>query len=170
MPTIMEIPATATLEPVRKSIRVQANTTRAFKVFTEGIDSWWPKSHHIGKSPMLRAVLEGRIGGRCYSEQADGTECDWGQITLWEPPQRFVMAWLIQLTNGEWLPESDASICSEVEVTFTPQPDGSTLVELEHRAFERMIAGGAMMRAGVNQEGGWGGLMLLFKAETEKAS
>ena len=81
MPTIMDIPATATMEPVRKSIRVQANAARAFKVFTEGIDSWWPKTHHIGKSPMLRAVLESCVGGRCYSEQADGTECDWGRIT-----------------------------------------------------------------------------------------
>ena len=167
MPTIMDIPATAAMEPVRKSIRVQANAARAFKVFTEGIDSWWPRSHHIGKSPMLRAVLEGRIGGRCYSEQANGTECDWGQITVWEPPQRFVMAWLI---DGEWKYQPDASQCSEVVVTFTPQPDGSTLVELEHRNFERMLFGGEAMRAGVSGEGGWNGLLLLYQAETEKAS
>jgi uncharacterized protein YndB with AHSA1/START domain len=86
----------------------------------------------------------------------------------WEPPQRFVMAWLIQLANGAWLPEADASACSEVEVNFIPQADGSTLVQLEHRAFERMIAGGAMMRASVNQQGGWGGLMEIYKAKAEE--
>ena len=170
MPIMMDLPANATLEPVRKSIRVQANAARAFKVFTEGLDSWWPKTHHIGKSPMTRAVMESGVGGRCYGEQADGTQCDWGRITVWDPPQRFVMAWLIKLEGEEWLPEPDASVCSEVEVVFTPQPDGSTLVELEHRGFERMTAGGAMMRASVNLEGGWGGLMVRFQTEAEKTA
>ena len=167
MPTIMNTPKDAAMEPVRKSIRVRANAARAFRVFTEELDSWWPRTHHIGKSPMTRGVMEGRKGGRCYSEQADGTECDWGRITEWEPPRRFVMAWLIQLKGEEWLPEPDASACSEVEVIFTPQADGSTVVDLEHRAFERMIAGGAMMRASVNQEGGWNGLMQLYKTQAE---
>jgi len=48
------------------------------------------------------------------------------------------------------------------------QPDGSTLVDLEHRNFERMLQGGAMTRASVNQEGDWGGLMLLFQKEAEQ--
>ena len=54
---------------VRKTITVKASAERAFRVFTEGIDTWWPKTHHIGSSPMTKAVLEGRSGGRCYSEQ-----------------------------------------------------------------------------------------------------
>lgn len=168
MPVFMDLPENATTEPVRKSIRVRANASRAFQVFTERIDSWWPKTHHIGSSPMTRAIMETRLGGRCYSEQADGTECDWARIIAWEPPARFVMAWLITLEGQTWLPESNPAVCSEVEVLFIPQPDGSTLVELEHRNFERMLQGGAMMRASVNQEGGWGGLMLLFQKEAEQ--
>jgi len=167
---MMDLPANAALDPVHKSIRVRANAARAFKVFTEGMDSWWPKTHHIGKSPMTRAAMQAGLGGRCYGEQADGTECDWGRIIVWEPPTRFVMAWLIKLEGEAWLPEPDASVCSEVEVVFTPQTDGSTLVELEHRGFERMTSGGAMMRASVNLEGGWGGLMLLFQKEAEETA
>ena len=87
------------LEPVRKSIVVDTDPERAFTLFTDGFDSWWPRSHHIGKSPMTRAIVEGRVGGRCYSEQEDGTECRWGQVLVWEPPNRFVMAW--QITH-EW--------------------------------------------------------------------
>jgi Activator of Hsp90 ATPase homolog 1-like protein len=151
--------------PVRKSIRVRANVARAFKVFTEGFDSWWPRTHHIGSSPMTKAILECRVGGRCYSEQQDGTECQWGQILVWEPPLRFVMAWQI---NGEWKFEPDPAKCSEVEVKFISQPDGSTLVELEHRGFERMSTGGEAMRAGVSREGGWSGLMELFRTAAEK--
>ncbi len=153
--------------PVRKSIRVRANAARAFRVFTDGFDSWWPRTHHIGSSPMVKTILEGHVGGRCYSKQEDGNECDWAQITAWEPPARFVMAWLI---NGDWKYEPDASKCSEVEVIFTPQRDGSTLVELEHRGFERMVSGGDTMRAMVNREGGWGGLLALFQAEAERTA
>jgi len=58
---------------------------------------------------------------------------------------------------------------SEVEVRFTPQADGSTRVDLEHRNFARMGAGWESMREMVNSEGGWGGTLQLFAAEAEKA-
>ena len=50
--------------PVRKSIIVNAPVGDAFDVFTAEIDSWWPRTHHIGKSPMMRAIVEPRAGGR----------------------------------------------------------------------------------------------------------
>ncbi len=80
---------------VRKSIVVRTDVDRAFRLFTDGLDSWWPRSHHIGKSPMTKALIEGHAGGRCYSLQEDGTDCQWGSILVWEPPHRFVMAWQI---------------------------------------------------------------------------
>jgi hypothetical protein len=89
---------TAIDQSVRKSITVKANAERAFRVFTEGIGTWWPKSHHIGSSPMTKAVLEGRSGGRIYSEQEDGTQCDWASVLEWDPPRRFVMAWQVTPT------------------------------------------------------------------------
>jgi len=152
--------------PVRKCITVKASAKRAFEVFTTGFDSWWPRSHHIGKAPLKRAILEGRVGGRCYSEQTDGTECDWGEILQWEPPKRFLMAWKI---TSQWQYEPDLAKSSEVEVRFTPQADGSTRVDLEHRNFARMGAGWESMREMVNSEGGWGGTLQLFAAEAEKA-
>jgi len=152
--------------PVRKSITVKASAERAFEVFTAEFDSWWPRSHHIGKAPLKRAVIDGRVGGRCYNEQTDGTDCEWGEITVWEPPRRFVMAWKI---NAQWQYEPDASKSSEVEVRFTAESDGSTRVDLEHRHFERMGADGAAMRSGVDSPGGWGSLLQLYAAQLEKA-
>ena len=78
--------------PVRKSVTVRAQPARAFEIFTREIDTWWPRTHHIGKSPMRRVLVEERAGGRCYTEQEDGTECDWGKVLVWDPPRRFVMA------------------------------------------------------------------------------
>src|SRR2546427_243073 len=78
---------------------ITAPAARAFHVFPAVFDTWWPRTHHIGKLPMRRAIIEGRVGGRCYAEQIDGSECDWGQVLVWDPPQRFVVAWQI---NTEW--------------------------------------------------------------------
>jgi len=161
----MTIAAGSTADiPVRKTIVVKAGAAHAFRVFTEGFDTWWPRSHHIGKEPMRRAILEGRIGGRLYSEHVDGTECDWGTVLDWEPPHRFVFAWQI---NPQWQPDPDRARASEVEVTFTPLPDGSTQVDLEHRNLQRHGEGAEALRTAVDS--GWGGLLQLFAARAAQA-
>jgi uncharacterized protein YndB with AHSA1/START domain len=151
--------------PVRKSITVNATAARAFQVFTEGFDSWWPRSHHIGSSPMKKAIIEGFVRGRCYSEQIDGTDCDWGQVLEWEPPRRFVIAWQI---NGEWKHEPDLAKSSEVEVRFTSLADGTTRVDLEHRHLSRHGAAAASIRAGIDAPGGWGSLLQAFAEQVDR--
>ena len=151
-------------EPVRKSITVKATQENAFKVFTEGFDTWWPRSHHIGKSPMKKAILESWVGGRCYSEQEDGTDCPWGLVTVWQPPHRLVFAWQI---SAAWQFEAETAHTGEVEVNFTALEDGSTRVDLEHRNFDRMTAGGEQMRAMVDSPGGWGTILQLYAKQAE---
>jgi uncharacterized protein YndB with AHSA1/START domain/uncharacterized damage-inducible protein DinB len=146
--------------PVKKSIVVKASVEHAFKVFTEGVDSWWPRSHHIGKQPLVKAVIETHVGGRCFGREADGTECDWGRVLAWEPPHRFVLAW--QIKSPSWQYEPDLAKASEVEVRFTAEPGGTTRVDLEHRHFERHGAGADQMRAGVDSPNGWSGLLEMF--------
>jgi uncharacterized protein YndB with AHSA1/START domain len=114
---------------------------------------------------MTRGVIEPFVGGRMYSEQVDGTDCPWGKVTAWDPPRRFVFAW--QITH-EWGFEPDLAKASEVEVQFTPLPDGSTRVDLEHRHFERMGPGSTEMRTAVGGEGGWGGLLKIFADKAEQ--
>jgi uncharacterized protein YndB with AHSA1/START domain len=155
------------IQPVRKSISVNATPEEAFRIFTEDFDSWWPRSHHIGKSPMTRAIIESRAGGRCYAEQEDGAECDWGSVLAWEPPRRFVIAWQI---TGAWQFESDVTRSSEVEVRFAAEPNGGTRVDLEHRFFDRMTSGAEAMREGVNAEGGWGTLLRAFAERVQEAT
>ena len=151
-------------QPVLKTITVKASAERAFQVFTNEIDSWWPRSHNIGKGIMKQTRIEGRAGGRCYSEQTDGTECDWGRVLVWEPPRRFVMAWQI---DPQWQYEPDLAKSSEVEVRFTPQEGGATRVDLEHRYFQRHGAGADAMRTAVESQGGWTGLLQSYAARME---
>ena len=156
----------APVPPVRKSVIVRADTSHAFRVFTECFDSWWPRTHHIGKSPMTKTFIEGHAGGRCCSEQEDGTQCDWGTVTAWEPPHRLVLAW--QITH-EWGYEPDLNQASEVEILFRAQPDGSTLIDLEHRRLERHGAGATALRLAIDSQGGWELLLRLYVAAAEKA-
>jgi hypothetical protein len=61
-----------TATAVRHSITVAASQERAFTVFTERIDQWWPRSHKIGEADLAEAVLEGREGVRPGSRGGGG--------------------------------------------------------------------------------------------------
>jgi uncharacterized protein YndB with AHSA1/START domain len=135
--------------PVRKSLTVKTSVAHAFKVFTAGFDTWWPRGHHIGSSPMKKGIIEGFAG----------------TVLVWEPPLRLVLAW--QITPA-WKFEPDIAKASEVEITFTPQDDGSTRVELEHRYFHRHGEGFEAMRAGVGSPNGWGALLQIFATQAEQ--
>jgi uncharacterized protein YndB with AHSA1/START domain len=142
---------------------VPLSPERAFTLFTEGYNSWWPKQHHIGAADLAEAVLEPRTGGRYYERGVDGGECEWGTVLACDPPDRIVVAWQITEADGEWVYDADLSRASEFEATFRPQPDGQTLVELEHRHIERHGAGAAGIHRGVsNPDGGWPGIMAGF--------
>ncbi len=167
MNTTANNPASDVDAPVRKRVTVKAGAAHAFKVFTDGIDSWWPRAHHIGKSPMKRAIIEPKPGGRCYTEQEDGTDCDWGSVLVWEPPRRFVMAWQI---SGAWEYEPDLAKSSEVEVRFTPMTGGMTRVDLEHRHFSRHGAAGSAMRAVIDSPNGWNSTLALYSDQAERAA
>ena len=141
--------------PVRQWIAVKATPARAFEVFTRDIARWWPASHHIGKAEMKAPILEPRAGGRWYEQGVDGSSCDWGKVLVWEPPARLVLAWQIDAAF-----KYDPNLVTEVEVTFTDDGDGMTLVNLEHRNLERLADKAESFATSVNS--GWGLLLGLF--------
>jgi uncharacterized protein YndB with AHSA1/START domain len=154
-----------TAAPVHKSVTVQTGVEHAFHVFTAGFHTWWPKSHHTGKSPMKTAVVEGRVGGECYTEGEDGSKCHWGSVLAWDPPHRVVFSW--QLT-AQWQFEADLARSSEVEITFTPIEGGATRVNLEHRHLERHGAEALAIRKNIDSPGGWGSLLDLYATEANR--
>lgn len=151
------------VEPVRKQILVEASAEHAFRVFTEGMDRWWPRQHHIGKSPLKRAVLEARPGGRWYSICEDGTECNVGKVLTWDPPRRLVLAWQI---TANW--EYDPSFTTEVEVSFRAEGPRKTRVELEHRDLHRYGVAADGLRKEIDSEGGWGLIVQRFAEVAEE--
>jgi uncharacterized protein YndB with AHSA1/START domain len=150
---------TTVLAPVRHAVTVPLPKQEAFTLFTDGINSWWPREHHLGKAELAEAVLEPKAGGRYRERGVDGSECDWGRVIACEPPERILVAWQITESGGDWVYDPDASHGSEFEVTFTSQPDGQTLVELEHRHIERHGGGAASIHRGVGGPGGWSSVL-----------
>jgi uncharacterized protein YndB with AHSA1/START domain len=149
--------------PVRRSVHVNCSLEHAFEVFTAGFDRWWPRSHSIGESPLKEAVLEPGVGGRWFSTLEDGTTAQWGEVLVWEPPTRLVLAWRI---TAEW--KCDPDFLTEVEVCFTPEGEG-VRVDLEHRKLEAYGERAEQVKASIdNAQGGWGGLLAIFAAEAEK--
>lgn len=145
---------TLTVEPIKKRITVEVPVERAFRVFTENFDAWWPRQHQIGKSKMKNAVLEQKLGGRWYEVGEDGTECDWGRVLAWDPPRHLVLAWQLDAQF-----RFDPNLVTEVEVHFTAAGPKTTIVDLEHRNLERYGEAGPQIKAILGSDQGWGGCL-----------
>lgn len=149
---------------VQTSVVVSASQERAFSVFTEGIESWWPPDHHILQGELAEMVFEPHVGGAVYDRATDGTECRWGRVLAYEPPHRFVITWNINL---QWQLEDDPAKVSEIEVTFLPESETTTRVELTHRHLDRHGPGWAQMRDAVSSPDGWRSGLDLFAARVK---
>ena len=141
-------PQATEIDAVRKSVVVPLPVEKAFRLFTDGINSWWPfDSHSIGGDKTETAVFD-TDAKRLYERDADGSEHDWADITAWDPPNRFLLAWRV----------NPAATGTEVEVRFAPEGEG-TRVDLEHRGWEQA---GAPDRSSYDE--GWDHVLGKFAA------
>jgi uncharacterized protein YndB with AHSA1/START domain len=149
---------TAPIPPITGTVTIAVPIEQAFKVFTGSINAWWPHAYHIGQADVAEVILESGENGRWYERGVDGTECDWGRVLVWEPPNRLVFTWQI---NGTWQFDPDPAHASEIEVLFTANGPHETTVEVEHRHFDR-IEGGQAINNAIRGGGGWDLLLAGF--------
>ncbi|MFT3710942.1 MAG: SRPBCC domain-containing protein [Archangium sp.] len=150
------------MSTIKKQFTVKAAPERAFRMFTAGIDRWWPREHHIGKSPMKELLIEPKKDGRWYAKCVDGSECDTGRVLVWEPPSRLVLTWQI---TSQW--QFDANFVTEIEVRFTPEGSKHTRVDFEHRNLDRYgEATEGIIGQLNNPKGGWGSIMHTYATTT----
>ncbi len=158
----------AGMELIRRALRVQCFIDRAFRVFTEEMGTWWPlETHSIAvdqelgqKAETLR--IDTREGGRIEEVLEDGSTRDWGGVVAWEPPHRVVFA---------WKPNDRPTPPTEVEVRFIHESEETTLVELEHRGWDRLGDVSDEIRPLYASEGGWTMVLERYRnaAESEAA-
>jgi uncharacterized protein YndB with AHSA1/START domain len=153
----------ATIPPVRKQVTVEAPRAHVFDVFVNGIDRWWPRAHHIGKTPATKFIIEPHVGGRWYATHEDGSETNTGRVLVYDAPKRILLSWQLKV---DWSYDPDFS--TDVEVTFEEQGPNTTLVTLEHRDLEKYGVGAEELRKGIDGPGGWGAIVQGFAAEAAK--
>jgi uncharacterized protein YndB with AHSA1/START domain len=137
------------------SVVVDTPQDRAFHVFTDEIGTWWDPEHHLlpEGTTLQEMIFEPRVGGHVYDIASDGSECRWSRVLAYDPPERVVFSWDINL---QWEIESDLDRTSEVEVRFIAEAPDRTRVELEHRHLDRHGEGWEQLRAAVGADDGWG--------------
>ena len=146
----------ARIEPLRIAFDVACSQQHAFDTWTRRIATWWPASHSVSVDPQLEVVLEGRIGGRLFERTPAGEEHDWGEVTIWEPPDRFGYLWHLR---------RDRADATDVQIRFVAQGESRTTVEIVHTGWERLGAGGQEWRD--RNMGGWSSLLPHYREAVE---
>ena len=144
--------------PISRTVTVEGSVEDAFRVFTEGMGTWWPlETHSIAVDQQLdqkadRLEMEPRPGGRIEEVLEDGSRRHWADVVAWEPPQRVAYA---------WKPNDLPTPPTEVDIRFTAQGE-ATRVDVEHRGWDRMGELAEQVRPLYASEGGWPLVLRLF--------
>jgi len=144
------------LEPIVKKIEVPCGQAKAFKIFIEEMETWWPMDKFTvsvmagGKAAGIR--VEAKAGGKIIEVSADGTEYYWGTIKSYDPYSGFAMDFHIPHPDHMPCPPDHAGGGETfVELSFVPMEGNRTLVQLTQSNFE------ALGEMAVGVHGGYGG-------------
>ncbi len=146
------------IEPLRLSYEIDCPPEHAFDVWTTRLTSWWPRGHSASGDPGTTPRLEPGLGGRLFERTADGTEIDWGEITVWEPPTRLGYLWHIAQDRGQ---------ATDVQLTFVDLGHGRTRLDIVHSGWEAL--GDEALQWRKANTGGWNGLIPSFLAAATTA-
>ena len=136
------------IEPIRKTVFVRCDVERAFDLYTQGTDTWWPLETHSRATEIPGATVERveyptEAGLPILEHLSTGDALPWGELLVHERPTRLVIA---------WKPNANPHPPTEVEITFSPEGEG-TRVDVEHRGWENLGDLAEEGRAGY--DGGW---------------
>lgn len=140
------------IEPLRLQISLDCGRDHAFATWTERFGRWWPRAHSVSGDPT-EIVLEPVLGGRIYERTADGREIDWGEIVVWDPPERLAYWWHIR---------RDRADATHVEITFVDTGETASRIEIVQSGWERLGADAVTWRDA--NQAGWNGLVPHFVA------
>ncbi|TXK18394.1 hypothetical protein [Homoserinibacter sp. GY 40078] len=136
------------LPPIRRHILVRADRERAYRVFTAGPGTWWPRENHsiFGRDGVVEFE-----GDEIVERSPTGSRDVWGRLLFAAPPQT---------VSFTWHPGQDAEH-SIFEVNFTEVADNLTLVCLIHVGWESYEDPDS---AGVDYLIGWPGVLDRYAA------
>lgn len=115
-----------TIEPIVKTLKLNASCDKAFRHFTDNIHLWWPlDDHSLSEANAATVNFEARPGGRIFEIEKSGKEREWGRVADCQPPHRVVFSWVLE----------EPANATEIELTFEQSGDGCEMT-LIHRGWE----------------------------------
>lgn len=113
-------------DPINKSLIVPLTPTEAFALFTDDIDTWWPKGTHSVSGEKAKLKFPNHKGGEITETDENGVITIWGRLIAYDPSKYLAFSWYPGRT------EKEATV---VTVTFTQTQDG-TRCDLTHGGFD----------------------------------
>ena len=83
------------LDPIIKTIEVPCSQEKAFNIFLNEMDSWWPKDKFttsaMAGTPAAEIKVEAKLNGKIIEVSSDGKEYYWGKLLSFKPFDSFQM-------------------------------------------------------------------------------
>ena len=136
-------------DDIRYTEIVDVSPDFAFRVFVDHFNEWWPSTCTFAQRDLQYIGIEPGVAGRCLERDGQGNEVVWGEVLVWEPPERIAFSWWIQPDRT-----IDRDRASEIEVRFIDERV-LTRVEFQHRHLSRHGDGWEMMRQAMASREGW---------------
>ena len=113
--------------PIQQSVHLDCPVEDAFRLFTERFAEWWPlSSHSVAGEDADSCEIEPWRGGKVLERTRSGEEHEWGDVLVWDPPER------VEFT---WHPGGRRDENQTVNIEFRVETQG-TRVTLTHRGWQ----------------------------------
>lgn len=113
-------------DPINKTLTVPLSPTQAFELFTQNMDTWWPKGSHSVTGDTSKIIFPTHKDGDIIETGADGSTNVWGTLIAYDPGKYLAFS---------WHPGRGPEEATTVTVSFT-QTEAGTRCDLTHGGFE----------------------------------
>jgi len=146
---------------------INAPVERAFAVFVDKLDSWWPREYTWAKEDLAEIGIDAKIDGHCFERRKDGSSSVWGTVLTLARPEHIVFSWQIDADRSR---VDNVALASRVDVRFVAATPETTNIVLVHRDFPRHGPGWQKYRSNMASRSGWPALLDRYEKTAEKPS
>lgn len=145
-----EVGGTAELLVITRRIPLPAD--RAFALFVDELNTWWPRDLTWAGEQLESIGIEPKMNGKAYERDRSGGTAVWGTILAIKRPEHFVLAWQIRPDRSA---EPMEGASSRVDVRFVPVDDKTSDMVVVHRDFPRHGDGWQAYKTAMAGKNGW---------------
>lgn len=153
------------MEIVRKELKIETSSEKAFRKFVYELDTWWPKEYTWSQEALQDIWIEGKQDGLCTEIGPHGFRCDWGRVTEFLENKRIGLKWQI---GPNRVPAPNPEKASDIQISFRKTGDSSTILELAHQNFEKHGNSWEEYLKMMDSKQGWDYMLNSFKTYCEK--